>query len=75
MSGVGRSLGAAFTGNRPLEDFELRPITMAALVLVAVAVVGFLFPRVLAWPVAALSTWVAITLVVDAWTIWRHRSE
>lgn len=67
VTGVARSLGAAVTGSRPLEAFEAGPLTMLATILAAIAGMGFLAPRVLAWPAAALAAWVAITLLIDAW--------
>jgi phosphatidylserine/phosphatidylglycerophosphate/cardiolipin synthase-like enzyme len=69
VTGVGHSLGAAVSGNRPLEDFEVVPVLGAALLLAATAVIGFVAPRVLAWPVAALAAWMAATFLVDAWSI------
>jgi cardiolipin synthase len=69
---VGRSLGAAVSGNRPLEDFEVVPVVAAGLLLGAMAIVGFIAPRVLAWPVAVLAAWMAATFLVDAWSIRRR---
>jgi hypothetical protein len=40
MTGVGRSIGAAISGNRPLEDFELAPLVAWAWLLLLVALVG-----------------------------------
>jgi cardiolipin synthase len=75
VAGVGRSIGAAVTGNRPLEEFELAPIVLIGGVFVLVALLGFLAPRLLAWPVAALAAWTAVTLFVEAWAMWRRRSR
>jgi phosphatidylserine/phosphatidylglycerophosphate/cardiolipin synthase-like enzyme len=72
VTGVGRSLGAAVTGNRPLEDFEVFPVGLAALVLATLAGIGFIAPRVIAWPVAALAAWTAVTFLVEAWSMWRR---
>jgi hypothetical protein len=69
---VGRSLGAAVSGNRPLEDFEVAPILGAGILLAAAAVIGFVAPRALAWPVAGLAAWMAATFLVDAWSVWRR---
>lgn len=73
VTGVGRSVGAAVTGNRALEDFEATPLTIAAAVLLTFAFAGFFFPRLLAFPVAALAAWVGVTFLVEAWAAWRHR--
>jgi phosphatidylserine/phosphatidylglycerophosphate/cardiolipin synthase-like enzyme len=73
VTGVGRSIGAAVTGYRSLEDFEAGPIVSAGLILAAASLLGFLAPRALAWPVAALALWTAITFLAEAWTLWRKR--
>jgi cardiolipin synthase A/B len=75
VTGVSRTLGAAVTGNRRLEDFEAVPLATAALVLAALAGIGFVVPRLLAWPVAALAAWMATTFIVDAWTAWQRRDR
>lgn len=73
VTGVARSLSAAVTGSRPLEDFEVGPVLTLAAFLAAVAVVGFVAPRVLAWPAAVLAAWLAATLLIDGWRAWRRR--
>lgn len=75
MSGVGRTLGAAVTGNRPLESVEISPVLLLAALLTIVAVVGIVMPQVLAWPVAIIAGWLAVTLVVDAWQLWRRSKK
>jgi cardiolipin synthase len=72
VTGVGRSLGAAVTGNRPLENYEITPIVSVALLLTAVAGIGFFAPRLLAWPVAGLAAWIALTFLAEAWQVWRR---
>lgn len=73
VTGVGRSLGAAVTGNRALENFEAVPIAVAGSLLTALAAVGFLAPWLLAWPVAILATWMGITFLVESWALWRRK--
>ena len=73
VTGVGRSLGAAVSGNRPLESFESISVLSAGIFLAATAVVGFVAPRAIAWPFAALCTWTAITFLAEAWSLWRRR--
>jgi cardiolipin synthase len=73
VTGASHSIGAAVTGNRLLEDFEAVPLATAALVLTVIATLGFFAPHVLAWPVAALAAWMATTLIVEAWAVWRRR--
>lgn len=73
VTGVSRSLGAAVSGNRPLEDFEAVSILSAGLFLTATALTAFFAPRAIAWPVALVCTWMAVTFLVEAWTLWRKR--
>ena len=49
VTGVGRTLGAAVTGNRPLEGFEVVPVLAAGILLISVATTLFLLPRVVAY--------------------------
>jgi hypothetical protein len=73
MTGVGRSIGAAISGNRPLEDFELVPLVTVGALLLLVALVGVFTPRLLAWPVALFTAWTALTFLVEGWSAWRRR--
>ena len=75
VTGVGHSIGAAVSGNRQLEDFEVFPLAAAGAVLAVVALVGFVTPSLLAWPVATLAAWAGLTFVVEAWSVWRRRSR
>ncbi len=72
VTGVSRSISAAVTGSRPLENFELMPVLGVGVVLALVAGLGFIAPRVLAWPIAILATWMAVTFLVEAWLLWRR---
>jgi hypothetical protein len=73
VTDVGRSISAAVTGNRPLEEFEIAPIVMVGLLLASIATLGFLAPAVVVWPIAALALWMAVTFLAEAWTLWRRR--
>ena len=73
MSGLGHSIGAAVTGNRPLEDFEIVPVVAFAVFLAILAVVGFFAPRAIAWPIAIITGWTAATFCVEAWRLWRRQ--
>ncbi len=72
VTNVGHSLGAAITGNRPLESFEMVPLVGVGVLLAAIAVVAFIAPRLLAWPVAVLAGWTATTVLAEAWNVWRR---
>lgn len=75
VTGVGRSLSAAVTGNRPLENYEVTPIVVVAALLAAVAGIGFVVPWLLAWPVALVAIWIALTFVAEAWQVWRRHDR
>jgi cardiolipin synthase A/B len=72
VSGLGRSIGAAVTGSRPLEDFEFVPLLTFGVTLSAVAVAAFWKPLLLAWPAAVLLAWTGVGLVVEAVAAWRR---
>jgi cardiolipin synthase len=67
VTGVARSLGAAVTGSRPLEDFEAGPLLLLGLTTLGLAAAGLYEPRVIAWPVVGVAVWAGVTLLVDAW--------
>jgi phosphatidylserine/phosphatidylglycerophosphate/cardiolipin synthase-like enzyme len=73
VTGVTRSLGAAFTGNRLLESFEAAPIAAVAAALLVVTTTAIVEPRLVAWPLALLAGFTALTLLAEAWQVWRRR--
>jgi cardiolipin synthase len=73
VTGAARSVGAALTASRPVEAFEVGSLLVLGAVVGAVAGVAVLYPSVVAWPIAALAVWAAVTLLLDAWFAWRHR--
>jgi len=76
VTGVARSLGAAVTGSRPLEDFEAGPLLVLGTTLCAMALLFVYEPRVVAWPALVLALWAGVTLLVDGWRARaRRRSE
>ena len=70
MTGIGHSVGAAVTGNRQLEAWESSPVLGIGLLAGLVAVFGFWHPKVLAWPLAILAAWIAISFIAEAVTLW-----
>jgi phosphatidylserine/phosphatidylglycerophosphate/cardiolipin synthase-like enzyme len=72
VTGVGRSIGAAVTGNRPLEAFEVVPLVTVASLLVVIAIVAFVAPFLIAWPLAAIAIWIAVSVLVEAWAAGRR---
>jgi cardiolipin synthase len=63
---LGRAVGAALGGSRVLGPAESRLLVVAALLLVGVAAVLIVFPRVLATPAAVFLAWLAVGLGVRA---------
>jgi cardiolipin synthase len=72
VTGVGRTVGAAVTGNRSLEDFEATPVIAIGVFLLVVATILFVSPRTLAWPVGLVAVWVGFTFLAEAWSIRRR---
>jgi len=73
VTGVARSLGAAVTGSRPLEDFETGPLLVLGSTLCALAALFVYEPRVVAWPALVIALWAGITLLVDGWRVRSRR--
>ncbi len=68
-------VGAAFTHRRVIEPIEARIATWAGAALLVLAILFALFPRVLAYPLVALSAWVAIALLVQGYRLHRARMQ
>jgi CDP-diacylglycerol--glycerol-3-phosphate 3-phosphatidyltransferase/cardiolipin synthase len=75
VTGVGRSLSAAVTGSRTLEDFESFPVFLIGIIFAIVAVVAVLQPPLVAWPLGALTAWAALSLIIEAVRLWRQRKR
>ncbi len=58
------TVGAALGNRRVLSDTESRPLLASALLLLVLAAIAALWPRVLAWPLGALALWIAVSLLV-----------
>lgn len=75
VSAMGRSMGAAVTGNRRLEEFEFAPLLMFGALLIVISGVTLWRPAMLAWPLALLAGWTGISLVIESATLWRGRGR
>jgi hypothetical protein len=75
MTGVGRSIGAVVTGNRPLEDFEVAPLVGAGVLLALLAVLAWWQPRALAWPIAVVAASTGLSFMAEAVMLWRNRRK
>ncbi|WP_017461096.1 phospholipase D-like domain-containing protein [Dyella ginsengisoli] len=64
---LANSVGAVLTDRRVLGDTDTGPLLTGTAVLALLAVVGALWPAMLAWPLALLAAWFALNLGVRAW--------
>lgn len=69
---IGNTVGAALTSRRVLSGSEAVTMTKFGVGFLTVAVLGILFPRALAIPVAVLLGWLGATLMLRAWRIRRR---
>jgi cardiolipin synthase len=60
-------LGRALVGQRLVGREDVSWIAAIAIALTVVSLVGFLAPRVIAWPLSALLLWLAIASLFRAW--------
>jgi cardiolipin synthase len=72
---LGNAVGAAFTSRRVLEPVEARLTVTAGAVLLALGALFAAFPRVLAYPLAAILSWISIALLYRGYTLYKHRDQ
>jgi cardiolipin synthase len=68
---LGNTVGAALTDRRVLGTSEAGVMLKVGLALTAVAVLGTLFPRLIAIPVGIVAAWIGVALVARAWKLRR----
>ena len=66
---LGRTVGAAVLNHRVLGPAEAKTLAFSAVIPLLLATVTLLFPRLLAWPAAAVFVWFGITLLLRAWRL------
>ncbi|HEY1340885.1 MAG TPA: phospholipase D-like domain-containing protein [Bryobacteraceae bacterium] len=71
---IGNAVGAAMAGQRALGPVEASLMTTAGGLLLAVAAATFIFPRVLAYPVAVALGWMGIVALARGVAMYRRRS-
>ncbi len=59
---LAHTVGAALTNRRVLGHAESTPLIWGAVALAVVGVLGLVWPRVLGWPLALISLWMALSL-------------
>jgi len=60
---LANSVGAAITNRRVLGRSESGLLIVAGIALIASAIVGIVWPAVIAWPLAVLALWIGSSLV------------
>jgi phosphatidylserine/phosphatidylglycerophosphate/cardiolipin synthase-like enzyme len=70
---IGSAVGAAMTGRRVLGPAEARIMGAAGVVLLVLALLATIWPRVIAVPLAVIATWLGVTLLLRARTLHRER--
>ena len=67
----GNTMGAALTATRHLGATEAWMLAVGGLLLLAVAALAAWWPKVVAYPVAAMGAWLGLSLVGAAWRVRR----
>jgi cardiolipin synthase len=70
---VSNTLGAAITSRRALGPAEMTVMVSMAAILLALAVVGILWPLAVIVPLALFNAWVAVSLLIRAYRLYRAR--
>jgi cardiolipin synthase len=68
---LGKVVGGALTHPRELGNSESRAMAVAGVALLGLAVAAIRWPHAIAWPFAAIMTWLAVSYLIRAW---RERS-
>jgi hypothetical protein len=68
---IGNTIGAAFMNRRTLEPVESRIMATSGLVLLICALIFALVPKLLVYPLMALSIWIGIALLYKAYALRR----
>jgi cardiolipin synthase len=61
---LANSVSAAISNRRVLGPSESGPLLWSGLLLLVASAIGFVWPRVVAWPLTALTLWIGVSLVV-----------
>jgi cardiolipin synthase len=72
---VGSAVGAALTNRRLLGPAEAGLLWLLAGFTAAGAVLGLVYPALVAYPLAILLGWIAVTIVVKAWGLSRRARD
>jgi cardiolipin synthase len=70
---IANVVGAVFTNRRVIEPVEARITVSAGALLLSLAILFALFPRVIAYPLVLLFAWIAAALLVQGYKLHRAR--
>jgi len=70
---IGNALGAAIANRRVLGPAEARVTSLGGIALVVLACLAVFFPRWVTIPIAIISGWFGLTLLIKAWRLHRMR--
>jgi cardiolipin synthase len=66
---LGNTVGAAIANRRALGPAEATIMQITASLLIAFALVAFLWPRVVAFPLGVIGAWFAVSLAIKAYRL------
>ena len=69
---VGSALGAALTNRRTLGPAEAGLLGTMAMLVFGITLVATLWPRAIAWPLAIIGAWLAISWLLKSLSLWRR---
>ena len=69
---LGNAIGAAFTNRRVLEPVEAHIMVTTGVLLLALAILFWFFPRVLVYPLTIVFVWIAVALFYKAQKLYRE---
>jgi cardiolipin synthase len=72
---IGNTVGAAITNRRPLGSAEAYTTFLSGLFLLAISIIAFIWPITLGFPIAAISLWIALTLLYKTWRLKRSSQK
>jgi len=72
---LGNAIGAAFTNRRVLEPVEAHIMVTTGVLLLALAIIFWFFPRVLVYPLALVFVWIAFALFYKAHKLYREANQ
>ncbi|OPY67637.1 MAG: putative cardiolipin synthase YwiE [Syntrophorhabdus sp. PtaU1.Bin002] len=70
---IGNALGAAIANRRVLGPAEARMTSLGGIALMVLACLAVFFPRWVTVPIAVISGWFGLTLLIKAWRLRRMR--